>query len=378
MAYAVGVMSGTSLDGVDAALVDIQGSGMETTLQLVEFVSYPLGDGIVAKIKEVLSVETSSVDKICSLNVELGHVFSEAVKAVCNKAGFLLEQLDFVASHGQTIYHLPVPQANQSASTLQIGESSVIAEETKTTVVSDFRTRDMAVNGQGAPIVPYSEFVLYRNADRTRLLQNIGGIGNVTVIPKGAQMEEVLAFDTGPGNMIIDELCQHFYQKAFDKDGAYAAKGNVHSELLEDMMGHPFINKSYPKTTGREDFGVEYTTALMEKWGQNIGPNDWIATATQFTASSIARNVHPFADDQTDLIIGGGGSYNPTLVQMIKNELPEITVLVQEEIGYSSEAKEAIAMAVLGNQTLHHLPSNVPSATGAKKPVILGKITYYH
>ena len=378
MALAVGVMSGTSLDGVDAALVDIQGSGLETTLQLIEFVSYPLGNEIVEKIKEVLSVETSSVDKICSLNVELGYVFSEAVKAVSDKAGVALDQLAFVASHGQTIYHLPVPNENQVSSTLQIGESSVIAEETKTTVVSDFRTRDMAVKGQGAPIVPYSEFVLYRDADRTRLLQNIGGIGNVTVIPKGAQMTELLAFDTGPGNMIIDELCQYFYQQPYDKNGVYAAGGKVHLDLLDELMEHPFIKRTYPKTTGREDFGVEYTTALIEKWKQKIEPDDLIATATQFTARSIAENVRPFANEQTDLIIGGGGSYNPTLVQMIRNELPELTVLVQEDIGYSSEAKEAIAMTVLANQTLNHLPSNVPSATGAEKPVILGKITYYH
>lgn len=378
MALAVGVMSGTSLDGVDAALVDIQESGLETKLELIEFVSYPLGSKVVEKIKEVLSIETSSVDKICSLNVELGYVFSEAVKAVCDKAGVTLKQLAFVASHGQTIYHLPIPNENQVSSTLQIGESSVIAEETKATVVSDFRTRDMAVGGQGAPIVPYSEFVLYRDTDRTRLLQNIGGIGNVTVIPKGAQMTDVIAFDTGPGNMIIDELCRYFYQQAYDNDGVHAGKGKVHPGLLRELMEHPFIKKTYPKTTGREDFGVEYTTALIEQWKHRIEPNDLIATATQFTACSIAENVRPFVDTKTDLVIGGGGSYNPTLVQMIQTELPEVSVLVQEDLGYSSEAKEAIAMTILANQTLHHLPSNVPSATGAVKPAILGKITYYH
>lgn len=378
MALAVGVMSGTSLDGVDAALVDIQESGLETKLELIEFVSYPLGSKVVEKIKEVLSIETSSVDKICSLNVELGYVFSEAVKAVCDKAGVTLKQLAFVASHGQTIYHLPIPNENQVSSTLQIGESSVIAEETKATVVSDFRTRDMAVGGQGAPIVPYSEFVLYRDTDRTRLLQNIGGIGNVTVIPKGAQMTDVIAFDTGPGNMIIDELCRYFYQQAYDNDGVHAGKGKVHPGLLRELMEHPFIKKTYPKTTGREDFGVEYTTALIEQWKHRIEPNDLIATATQFTACSIAENVRPLVDTKTDLVIGGGGSYNPTLVQMIQTELPEVSVLVQEDLGYSSEAKEAIAMTILANQTLHHLPSNVPSATGAVKPAILGKITYYH
>ncbi len=378
MAFAVGIMSGTSLDGVDAALVEIHGTNTDTTVQLMEFATLPLGTEIVKKIKEVLSIETSSVDKICSLNVELGYVFSETVKAVCKKADFPLEQVDFIASHGQTIYHLPVPGEHQAASTLQIGESAVISEETKTMVVSDFRTRDMAVKGQGAPIVPYSEFVLYRDTERTRLLQNIGGIGNVTVIPAGAQMEDVLAFDTGPGNMIIDELCQHFYQKAYDEGGEYAAKGKVNQGLLSEMMAHPYIERSYPKTTGREDFGVEYTAALIEGWQDVVTPNDFIATATQFTAQSIATNVAPFIDDQSDLIIAGGGSYNAVLVQMVKEQLPTARVLIQEEVGFSSEAKEAIAMTVLANQTIHHLPSNVPSATGATKPVILGKITYYH
>ena len=378
MAFAVGVMSGTSLDGVDAALVEIHGTNTDTTVQLLEFATLPLGAEIVKKIKEVLSIETSSVDKICSLNVELGYVFSEAVKAVCEKADFPLEKVDFVASHGQTIYHLPVPGAHQLASTLQIGESAIIAEETNTTVVSDFRTRDMAVKGQGAPIVPYSEFVLYRDTKRTRLLQNIGGIGNVTVIPAGAQMEDVLAFDTGPGNMVIDELCQQFYQEAYDKNGEHAANGKVNQALLSEMMAHPYIERPYPKTTGREDFGVEYTAALIEKWKNTIEPDDFIATATQFTAQSIAVNIRDFMDHQSDLIIGGGGSYNPVLVQMTKEQLPGRTVLIQEEVGFSSEAKEAIAMTVLANQTIHHLPSNVPSATGATKPVILGKITYAH
>ncbi|WP_035052308.1 anhydro-N-acetylmuramic acid kinase AnmK [Carnobacterium pleistocenium] len=378
MAFAVGIMSGTSLDGVDAALVEIHGTNTDTTVQLMEFTTYPLSTEIVKKIKDVLSVETSSVDKICSLNVELGYVFSEAAKAVCEKADFALDQVDFVASHGQTIYHLPVPGSHQSASTFQIGESAIIAEETKTMVVSDFRTRDMAVNGQGAPIVPYSEFVLYRDAERTRLLQNIGGIGNVTIIPSGAQIEEIIAFDTGPGNMIIDELCQFFYQEAYDKNGEHASQGIVDQEMLSEMMAHPYIERKYPKTTGREDFGAEYTANLIGQWQNKVAPDDFIATATRFTAQSIAVNISPFIDQQTELIIGGGGSYNPTLVQMIKEQLPEISVLIQEEVGFSSEAKEAIAMTILANQTIHHLPSNVPSATGAMKPVILGKITYYH
>lgn len=375
LVYAVGIMSGTSLDGVDAALVDIQGINEQTMIELIEFITIPIDSVLKNRIKDSFSLKDSHSALLSSLNMELGSLFAEAVKKVCIRAGVSLEELAFVASHGQTIYHIPNDTKEWKASTLQIGESSVIAEETKTTVVSDFRTRDMTVGGQGAPIVPYSEYVLYRDKERTRLLQNIGGIGNVTVIPEQATLEEMVAFDTGPGNMMINELCQHFYQEPFDESGKYAAQGEAHQPLLRELLDHSFIQKSPPKTTGREEFGSEFVEKLLNQW--NLEPNDWLATATAFTAKSIAQSIQPYCSKETDLIIGGGGSYNPTLIQMIKEELPDVNVLKQEDLGYSSEAKEAIAMTVLGNQTLHHHPSNVPAATGAKKSVILGKITYY-
>ncbi|SFH54716.1 anhydro-N-acetylmuramic acid kinase AnmK [Pisciglobus halotolerans] len=377
MVFAVGLMSGTSLDGIDAALVEIEGTGTKTKVKLVEFITYPFTKKTIDKIKDVFSIKTSSVEKICSLNFELGYLFGNAVKEVCKKADFSIKDLNFVASHGQTIYHLPSPEKSQFASTLQIGESAIICEMTKTTVISDFRTRDMALNGQGAPIVPYSEFVLYQDTNRIRLLQNIGGIGNITIIPPNAKLENVVAFDTGPGNMIINALCEKFYEQKYDKDGQHAANGKVNENLLKEMMDHPFIRKKYPKTTGREEFGSEYTETLLEKWQDKIEPKDFVATATMFTAKSIVENAKPFIDDQTDFIIGGGGSYNKTLVRMIQKQIPNVLVKIQEEVGFSSEAKEAIAMVILGNQTLHHLPSNVPNATGADKPAILGKITYY-
>lgn len=377
MAFAVGLMSGTSLDGIDAALVEINGTGLDTTVSLKEFLTYSFAKETIDRIKENLSNQTSSVEKICSLNFELGYLFAEAAKEVCRKADFPIENLDFVASHGQTLYHLPSPKETQVASTFQIGESAIICEETKTTVVSDFRTRDMALKGQGAPIVPYSEFVLYQDSQRTRLLQNIGGIGNVTVIRANTALEDVVAFDTGPGNMIINALCEHFYEEKFDKDGEYAKNGQVNKELLDEMMSHPYIAKPYPKTTGREEFGNEYTENLLARWTEQIEPDDFIATATLFTAQSIAANVTSFIDDRTDLIVGGGGSYNKSLMAMIQKLLPTVHVKTQEEIGFSSEAKEAIAMTVLANQTLHHLPSSAPSATGAVKAALLGKITYY-
>lgn len=377
---AVGLMSGTSLDGVDAALVEISGVNESTRVKQLKFASYPFSLAIKAKIQAALSVETSDVEAICSLNFELGRLFGEAVVKVCQEYGIDSETLGFVASHGQTIYHLPRPkETTRVPSTLQIGESAVISELTKTTVISDFRPRDMAVGGQGAPIVPYSEYILYRSENCTRILQNIGGIGNATVIPQHGQLDQLTAFDTGPGNMVIDELCRHFYPgEEFDCDGAHGAAGHVDPELLATLLEHPYFAKPFPKTTGREDFGREYVARLLTTYRElNLAPEDWIATATALTAKSIAQAIDQFAIGETELIVGGGGSYNPTLVRMIAQELPQVKVMIQEDLGYSSDAKEAIAMTILGNQTLHQQSSNVPSATGASKPVILGKVTYY-
>ncbi len=373
---AVGLMSGTSLDGVDAALVEIAGVNESTKVKQLKFSSYPFSLATKEKIKAALSVSTSNVEAICSLNFELGRIFGEAVVKVCQEYGVASEELGFVASHGQTIYHLPRPaDKNLVPSTLQIGESALISEIAKTTVVSDFRPRDMAVGGQGAPIVPYSEYILYRSEQSTRILQNIGGIGNATVIPQNGQLDQLTAFDTGPGNMVIDELCRRFYDEEFDRDGAHGAAGQVDQTVLEALLEHPYFAKPFPKTTGREEFGSEYVTRILAKY--QLQPDDWIATATALTASSIAQAVRQFATEQTELIVGGGGSYNPTLVKMIGAQLPDVKVMIQEDLGYSSDAKEAVAMTILGNQTLQRQPSNVPSATGARKPVILGKVTYY-
>ncbi|MDH6364374.1 anhydro-N-acetylmuramic acid kinase [Enterococcus sp. PF1-24] len=375
MVYAVGLMSGTSLDGIDAALVEISGENQQTSVKLLEFLTMPLPADTLKRIRAALSIEESNVEKICSLNFELGEKFAEAAIAVCQKAAIAPEELAFIGSHGQTLFHIPEARAAYYASTLQIGDPAIISERTKTTVVSNFRERDMAVSGQGAPIVPYSEYVLFKSETCTRLLQNIGGIGNVTVLPKNGQLEDTVAFDTGPGNVIINELCLHFYQKEYDKDGLYAQQGTVNEKLLTTLMNHPYIKQTYPKTTGRETFGKQFTHGLLAKW--QLSAADWLATATMFTARSIAQAVTPFIDEQTELIVGGGGSYNHTLMTMLQSELPTIQVKTQEDLGESSEAKEAIAMAILANQTLHHQPSNVPSATGAYKSVPLGRITFY-
>jgi len=374
MVYAIGLMSGTSLDGVDAALVEISGVNEDTEVELVAFDTTAIPNDLNKKIQASFSEKTSSSALLSSLNVELGELFAEAALNLCEKVGVSTSHVNYIASYGQTIYHIPEETKQYQASTLQMGEPAVIAERTGCTVVSNFRSRDMAVGGQGAPIVPYSEYILYRDKERTRLLQNIGGIGNVTVLPPNAESSDLLAFDTGPGNMIINELTQHFYEEPYDRDGKYAAKGTVDEELLAEWMSHPYIQKEPPKTTGREAFAAQFVQKYLEQY--KLKPNDWLATATMFTAQAIAQNIHPFITEKTDLVIGGVGSYNPTLLAMIKEAAPEISVRRQEDLGYSSDAKEAIAMTILGNQTLHKQPSNVPSATGADKPVILGNVTF--
>jgi anhydro-N-acetylmuramic acid kinase len=376
---AVGLMSGTSVDGVDAALVSIEGSGTDTVVELLHYLSAPFPPQVKKKIFDVMSPDDSSTPLLSSLHFELGDVYADAVEKVCTEAGVSVDELGFIGSHGQTVYHQPFHTEESVASTLQIGEPSVIAYRTNTQVVSNFRSMDLAAGGEGAPLVPYTEFLLYRKKDGGRLLQNIGGIGNVTVLPKDCSLEEVFAFDTGPGNMVIDGLCETLFGLSFDEDGSIAARGTVHPEAARKWMEweKDFFQKAPPKSTGRELFGEVFVNRILDEYS-HLAKEDLIATATYFTALSISDAYKTFVfplHPINEVIIGGGGSYNRTLLQMMRELLPEVTILIQEDIGYSSDAKEAIAFALLANETLHGNPGNVPGATGAKKPVILGSIT---
>lgn len=376
--YIVGLMSGTSLDGIDAALVSIKKSGTNTELEVIDFMTLPFPEEIRKEVMKSFSNETSTAQLLCSLNFKLGYLFADAVKSICQKNNLPLEQLELIGSHGQTIYHQPVRSGNFIPSTLQLGEPAVIAYETGTKVVSNFRTMDMAAGGQGAPLVPYTEYILYRSKEKNRLLQNIGGIANVTVIPKNAALDQIRAFDTGPGNMIIDEVCAQYFGLPYDEGGKLAKQGVVNEQLLHKLMNTPYIQAAPPKTTGRELFGKTFVNGLIQNY-HDLSKYDLLATVTMFTAKSIVENYQKFIFPELkidEIILGGGGSYNPALVSMIKILIGEkCKVLTQEDIGFSSEAKEAIAFAILANETLNGNPSNVPSATGARKPVILGNIT---
>lgn len=378
--YIAGVMSGTSLDGIDVALVRIEGSGVESKVKPIHFTTVPFCNDMKNEIQQALSIENSNVQLICSLNFKLGLCFAGAVKEVCKEANFPLGQLDVIGSHGQTIYHQPKQDGTMIPSTLQIGEPAVIAYETKTTVISNFRTMDMAAGGQGAPLVPYSEIILYRHQTKNRLLQNIGGISNVTVIPSQLSDKSVIAFDTGPGNMIMDEVCQRLFRLPYDQNGKIAKQGVVVEEILTYCMNHPFLKMNPPKSTGREQFGEELVSELLKRFEKHNKENI-LTTVTMFTASSIVYHYKEFIlpyYEIDEVILGGGGSYNDALVEMIRHGLKEekCTLFLQEDIGFSSEAKEAIAFAILANETYHRNPSNVPSATGATQSVVLGNITF--
>lgn len=380
---AIGLMSGTCTDGIDAALVEIEGSGLTTKVQLLEFLTIPYSQELRTRLLQIASGSYGGSYEICKMNFLLGELFADACQKVCSVARIAPSELDFIASHGHTIYHQPVTETyfdRKIISTLQIGEASSISERMHCPVIADFRVRDVAAGGFGAPLVPYSEYILYSEPGKNVALQNIGGIGNVTFLPKDGDRSHILAFDTGPGNMVIDALVALYTNQLcmYDKDGLIAGSGTIHEELLQWLMQDPYITAKPPKTTGREYYGSAFVQRLTEQaHNYNLTYPDLIATATMFTARSIAANVlHNLPEVLDRLIVGGGGSQNPTLMKDIKVCLPMLQVMTNEDLGLDSNAKEAIAFAILGNETICGNENNIASATGASHGVVMGKITF--
>jgi anhydro-N-acetylmuramic acid kinase len=379
----VGLNSGTSYDGIDAALVEITGSGTKTRVKTVAFGDFSFSPPERQKISELFSPATATVDRICLMNYYLGELFAEAALKLIAQAGRQPAEVDLIGSHGQTIYHLPEPVSVDGRSlraTLQIGEPAVIAERTGILTVADFRAGDVAAGGQGAPLTSYADYLLFGQDQKVRLVQNIGGIGNVTLVGGAVPFGEITAFDTGPGNMVIDAVValDTNGQMTYDRDGCLAERGTNSNELLTELLTHPYLAKSPPKTTGREEFGAEYAQAVFAA-GKRLGLTleDLVATVTAFTVATIAgsyeRFIYPcYRPDE--VIIGGGGAYNPTLVKWLQKRLDPVPVLRHEDFGISSDAKEAILFAILANETIHGIPANVPAATGARHPTVLGKI----
>jgi len=370
----LGLMSGTSADGVTAAIVKIP-SLSKLGCEILAWETYRYPQALRERIFELFSEQTGTVDRICSMNFALGEYFAEAALKIIAKANLQPRDIYAIGSHGQTVYHRPL----KPRSSLQIGQAAVIAERTGITTVGDFRARDIAAGGQGAPLLPYVDYLLFRSDGKSRAIQNIGGIANVTVLPKGCQKDMIWGFDTGPGNMIIDALVKHFTKgrSRFDKDGRMARAGSVDKQLLNHVMSTPFIKKRPPKTTGREVFGDHFARQLLQHARcRKLGMFDTIATATAFTCESIVHSYRRFIYPQTEIdevVLGGGGSKNRVIVETLREEL-DCKVLLHEDFGIPSEAKEAVAFAILANETLDGKPSNVPSATGASHRVVLGTI----
>lgn len=379
----IGLMSGTSADGIDAALARIAGSGDTLEVTLDAFRTSPYQPAVREAVLALSSPGASVVDA-CKMSFTLGRLFAEAALDLMKRAELEPADVDLIASHGQTVCHLPPggpgSHGSEGVGTLQIGEPAVIAEITGVAVAADFRPRDMAAGGQGAPLVPYADYVLFRSAEKTRAVQNIGGIANVTFIPAGSRIEDVIAFDTGPGNMIVDALVAAFTggKMQFDEDGRLGALGEVNEPLLRWLMGDEFIARRPPKSTGREQFGSAFVRRLLEKAeADDVSAEDLLTTVTAFTAESIADSYRRFlfpGHEIDEVILGGGGSYNATLRRMLQERLPWVDVLLHEDFGIRSDAKEALAFAILGNETMLGRPANVPNATGARHAVILGKI----
>lgn len=380
---AIGLMSGTSADGIDAVAVQIAGCGTATTVRQLGFVTLPFTDEVRARILALAGGEKIDTRELCLFNFYFGALSADACVAVCRQCGLDPAAIDFVGSHGQTIWHEPNGVGylgRQTRGTLQTGEASVIAERLGCAVVSDFRVRDMAAGGNGAPLVPYTEYLMYRDDNCTVALQNIGGIGNITLLPQGGALADTLAFDTGPGNMVMDALVQRMTNGAqrYDKGGALAGAGIVSEPLLKDLLAtDAYLRLPPPKTTGREYYGAAFVDALLAK-GQVLGLRDVdiLATATRFTAETIALAVRAYCPVQPQrFIVGGGGSRNPVLMRHLGALLPQCGVMTNEALGLDSDSKEAVAFAVLANEALCGRCNNAPSATGADHPVVMGKIT---
>jgi anhydro-N-acetylmuramic acid kinase len=383
-----GVMSGTSADGVDVAIVRIRpakrsGAG-RPTLKLLAHQAFPYPAGLRRAVLAAMNAASTSTAELARLNWRLGMAYAEAVRATVARHRITI---DLVGCHGQTVYHQGIAAAyagRKVACTWQLGEAAAIASGAGVPVVSNFRPADMFAGGQGAPLVPLLDYVLFADGARGRVLQNIGGIGNLTAIPAGAAAAAVMAFDTGPGNMIIDALAQKLFNKRFDRNGAIAARGVVLEPVVRRALRNSYFRLKPPRSAGREQFGREYAERFLADCRRaSRRPEDAIASATAFTAESIARSYAQFVlplmkEQAVDAIVSGGGARNATLMRMLADRLEPLgcEVAPSSDLGLPVEAKEAAAFALLAWQTWHHLPGNVPSATGATRPAILGQVTY--
>jgi anhydro-N-acetylmuramic acid kinase len=374
--YVIGLMSGTSADGVDAALVDVRGSGHDLKITLKAFRTFPFPTAFRERLLQAMTGGT--VEDVCHLNGALGEWFARAALKVLKAAGVSPRRVALIGSHGQTVHHLPKPRREPVIgpvrSTLQLGAPAIIAERTGITTVADFRSRDVAAGGEGAPLTPYLHYQLFRHPSRARAVVNIGGISNLTYLPAGGSLQSVRAFDTGPGNMVVDGVVRSVtggrYQ--FDRSGRLARVGKVDEALLRRLLQHPFLRRRPPKSTGREEFGERFIDRFV-LLGRLAGLSDadLVATATAFTARTIAEAQKFLPRPVAEVVISGGGARNLTLMSMLRDAIGTPVPPV-ETLGWDGRALEAVAFAVFAYQHVKGVPCNLPQVTGAKRAVVLG------
>lgn len=379
----MGMMSGTSADGIDVALAELKGAPPRLRSNLLRHTSRRMPGVLRTEVLRIAEGAACTAGEISQLNFRLGMAFADAAVSACREFRVALSRVKLIGSHGQTIFHQgrPVPFLGKAtASTLQIGEPAVIAARTGVTTVGDFRVADMAVDGQGAPLVPYADYLLYGDEKIGRVSLNLGGIGNVTVLPAGAKPGQVVAFDTGPGNMLMDALVWHFTRKKqkYDRGARLARQGQVNEALLKELLRDPYLKLGPPKSTGREYYGRAYFQELLRLGKKHrAGPNDLIRTTTEFTVASVVDALKRFVLRKTkvqQLIVSGGGARNPLVLAQLTALLTPIEVVTSSKLGVPEEAKEAYAFAILAYETCNRRAGNLPSATGAEREMVLGKI----
>ena len=370
----IGLMSGTSVDGIDACLAKIN---PDLSFEIIDSLVWDYPENIRQNIFKIFE-NKASLEEICWMNFIIGEYFAQAALELTKKAGITPKEVDLIGSHGQTVYHKPVDEyinGLNKKSTLQIGESAIIAERTGITTISDFRPADIAAGGQGAPLVCFADEIIFKSSPVTRAIQNIGGMANVTVV--NPEMD-TFAFDTGPGNVMIDYCAKKFFIQEYDKDGLLAEQGEIDENWLIYLLEEKYYSKTPPKTTGRELFSPEYIEKMLLKAPKN--PYNIMATITALTAKTIFNAYDQFVFPKTkidELILGGGGAYNPELIKMLKKDFCDSTkILSHKDFGISDKFKEALAFALLAYTTFYKIPNNIPSCTGAKHKKILGKISY--
>jgi anhydro-N-acetylmuramic acid kinase len=379
-----GIMSGTSADGIDVAVVRIAPGKLRPVLKLIAHEGFQFPAPLRRAVLASMNAAAISTAELARLHWRLGLAYAVAINATVKRHAV---SLDLIGCHGQTLYHQPRAESyagRRFGCTWQLGEAAVIAAAAGVPVVSNFRPADMLAGGQGAPLVPLLDYMLFADRKRGRVLQNIGGIANLTAIPAGAKPDAVVAFDTGPGNMVIDALAQELFNKKFDRNGGFAARGTVLGPVLAEALSNPYFKLKPPRTAGREQFGREYAAKFIAACKRHSNrPEDALATATALTAETIAHGYKSYVrrgmkDCEVDYIVSGGGARNATLMAMLAAKLEPMgcELAASEEFGLPAEAKEAAAFALLAWKTWHHLPGNVPRATGATRPAILGQVTY--